>query len=165
MTNKIFIFLGLNALVKNSITLFALFQHSRRNNAACAVDFWIYLSALKDIIFARRKLFLSFSHNKREMSRLDFLGLCSAASHNKLNFSEGVFLTCFFEIFFSIFAKPRFEFDNHKIQLKYGSEEMGSWFYKCSILLGFIMSKNLRGLWFYLLIKVQNATSLVFLTL
>ena len=26
------------------------------------------------------------------------------------------------------------------------------------------MSKNLRGLWFYVLIKVQNATSLVFLT-
>ena len=26
--------------------------------------------------------------------------------------------------------------------LKYGSEEKGSWFYKCSILLGFIMSKK-----------------------
>ena len=48
--------------------------------------------------------------------------------------------------------------------LKYGSEEKGSSLYKCSILLGFILSKNLRGLWFYLLIKVQNATSLVFLT-
>ena len=47
--------------------------------------------------------------------------------------------------------------------LKYGSEEKGSSFCKCSILLGFIMSKKLRGLWFYLLIKVQNATSLVFL--
>ena len=46
--------------------------------------------------------------------------------------------------------------------LKYGSEEKGSSLYKCSILLGFIMSKNLRCLWFYLLIKVQNATSLVF---
>ena len=49
-------------------------------------------------------------------------------------------------------------------KLKYGSEEKGSSLYKCSILLGFILSKNLRGLWFYLLIKVQNATSLVFLT-
>ena len=48
--------------------------------------------------------------------------------------------------------------------LKYGSEEKGSSLCRCSILLGFIMSKNLRGLWFYLLIKVQNATSLVFLT-
>ena len=48
--------------------------------------------------------------------------------------------------------------------LKYGSEEKGSSLRRCSVLLGFIMSKNLRGLWFYLLIKVQNATSLVFLT-
>ena len=48
--------------------------------------------------------------------------------------------------------------------LKYGSGEKGSSLCKCSILLGFIMSNNLRGLWFYLLIKVQNATSLVFLT-
>ena len=48
--------------------------------------------------------------------------------------------------------------------LKYGSEEKGSSFCKCSIFLGFIMPKNLRGLWFYVLIKVQNATSLVFLT-
>ena len=48
--------------------------------------------------------------------------------------------------------------------LKYGSEEKGSSLYKCSILLGFILSKNPRGLWLYLLIKVQNATSLVFLT-
>ena len=48
--------------------------------------------------------------------------------------------------------------------LKYGSEEKGSSLCRCSILLGFIMSKNLRGLWFYLLIKVQNATSLVLLT-
>ena len=31
-----------------------------------------------------------------------------------------------------------------------------------AILLGFIMSKNPSGLWFYILIKVQNATSLVF---
>ena len=30
--------------------------------------------------------------------------------------------------------------------LKYGSEEKGSSLYKCSILLGFILSKNLRGL-------------------
>ena len=30
--------------------------------------------------------------------------------------------------------------------LKYGSEEKGSFFCKCSILLGFIMSKKLRGL-------------------
>ena len=58
----------------------------------------------------------------------------------------------------------------HKVQkiikyvLKYGSGEKGSWFCRCSILLGFVMSKNLRGLWFYFLIKVQNATSLVFLT-
>ena len=35
---------------------------------------------------------------------------------------------------------------------------MGSSLCRCSSLLGFIMSKNLRGLWFYLLIKVQNAT-------
>ena len=48
--------------------------------------------------------------------------------------------------------------------LKYGSQEMGSWFYRCSPLLVFIMSKKLRGLWFCLLIKVQNATSLVFFT-
>ena len=49
--------------------------------------------------------------------------------------------------------------------LKYGSEEKGSSFCKCSILLGFFFtSKKLRGLWFYLLIKVQNETSLVFLT-
>ena len=48
--------------------------------------------------------------------------------------------------------------------VKYGSEEKGSSLCKCSIFLGFIMSKNLRGLWFYVLIKVQNATSLVFLT-
>ena len=54
---------------------------------------------------------------------------------------------------------------NNKVSLlKYGSEERGSSLYKCSPLLGFIMSKKLRGLWFYLLIKVQNATSLVFLT-
>ena len=31
-------------------------------------------------------------------------------------------------------------------ELKYGSEEKGSLLYKCSILLGFILSKNLRGL-------------------
>ena len=48
--------------------------------------------------------------------------------------------------------------------VKYGSEEKGSSLCRCSILLGFIVSKNLRGLWFCLLIKVQNATSLVFLT-
>ena len=30
--------------------------------------------------------------------------------------------------------------------LKYGSEEKGSSLYKCSSLLGFILSKNLRGL-------------------
>ena len=48
--------------------------------------------------------------------------------------------------------------------LKYGSEKKGSSLCRCSILLGFIMSKNLRGLWFYLLIKVENTTSLVFLT-
>ena len=46
--------------------------------------------------------------------------------------------------------------------LKYGSDEKGSSLCRLSILLGFIMSKNLRGLWFYLLIKVQNATSLFF---
>ena len=49
-----------------------------------------------------------------------------------------------------------------RLLLKYGSEKMGSLFYRCSILLGFIKSKNLRGLWIYLLMKVQNATSLVF---
>ena len=32
------------------------------------------------------------------------------------------------------------------LDLKYGSEEKGSSLYKCSILLGFILSKNLRGL-------------------
>ena len=47
------------------------------------------------------------------------------------------------------------------IYLKYGSEEKGSFFCKCSILLGFVMSKKLRGLWFYLLLKV-NTTSLGF---
>jgi hypothetical protein len=30
--------------------------------------------------------------------------------------------------------------------LKYGSEEKGSLLYKCSILLGYILLKNLRGL-------------------
>ena len=35
---------------------------------------------------------------------------------------------------------------NHDKLLKYGSEEKGSSFCKCSILLGFIMSKKLRGL-------------------
>ena len=50
------------------------------------------------------------------------------------------------------------------LYLKYGSEVKGSSLCRCSILIGFIMSKNLRGLWFYLLIKVQKATSLVFLT-
>ena len=44
--------------------------------------------------------------------------------------------------------------------LKYGSEEMGSSLCRCSSLLGFIMSKNLRGLWFYLLIKVHFSTSI-----
>jgi hypothetical protein len=39
------------------------------------------------------------------------------------------------------------------IYLKYGSEDKCSSLYKCSILLGFILSKNLRGLWFYLLIN------------
>ena len=48
--------------------------------------------------------------------------------------------------------------------LKYSSQERNYLFYECSPLLGFIMSKKLRGLWFCLLIKVQNATSLVFLT-
>jgi hypothetical protein len=46
-------------------------------------------------------------------------------------------------------------------QLKAGSEKIVFWLCRFSILLGFIMSKNLSGLWFYLLIKVQNATSLV----
>ena len=54
--------------------------------------------------------------------------------------------------------------DHWQVLLKYGSEKKGSSFCRFSILLGFIMSKNLRGLWFYLVIKVQNATSLVFLT-
>jgi hypothetical protein len=49
-------------------------------------------------------------------------------------------------------------------QLKAGSEKIVYWLCRFSILLGFIMLKKLRGLWFYLLIKVQNATSLVFLT-
>jgi hypothetical protein len=35
---------------------------------------------------------------------------------------------------------------NGNMYLKYGSEEKGSSLYKCSILLGFILSKNLRGL-------------------
>ena len=35
---------------------------------------------------------------------------------------------------------------NQDAILKYGSEEKGSSLYKCSILLGFILSKNLRGL-------------------
>ena len=57
-----------------------------------------------------------------------------------------------------------YQFNSRIGFLKYGSEEKGSWLCICFILLGFIMSKKLRGLWFYLLIKVQNATSLVFLT-
>ena len=51
------------------------------------------------------------------------------------------------------------------LRLKAGSEKIVYWLCRFSILLGFVMSKKLRGLWFYLLIKVQNATSLVFLTL
>ena len=43
-----------------------------------------------------------------------------------------------------------------------GSEKIVCWLCRFSILLGFIVSKNQKGLWFYLLIKVQNATSLVF---
>ena len=34
----------------------------------------------------------------------------------------------------------------YDVALKYGSEEKGSSLYKCSPLLGFIMSKKLRGL-------------------
>ena len=52
---------------------------------------------------------------------------------------------------------PYFEFANH---LKYRSEEKSSSFCKCSILLGFIMSKKLKGLWFYLLLQ----STLVFFT-
>ena len=37
-------------------------------------------------------------------------------------------------------------FDFYAGPLKYGSEEKGSSLCRCSILLGFIMSKNLRGL-------------------
>ena len=72
----------------------------------------------------------------------------SLLRHNGLN----TFLSSFF------LARCPFEV------LKYGSEEKGSSLCKCSTLLGYIMSKNLKVLWFYLLIKVQNATSLVFLT-
>ena len=66
---------------------------------------------------------------------------------------------------FGNFANSRLSASNFKSfsqSLKYGSEEMGSSLCRCSSLLGVIMSKNLRGLWFCVLIKVQNATSLVF---
>ena len=54
-----------------------------------------------------------------------------------------------------LFAEIRYAMNSHircwvsnmlMLFLKYGSEEKGSSLCKCSILLGFIMSKNLRGL-------------------
>ena len=48
--------------------------------------------------------------------------------------------------------------------LKYGSEEKGSWFYKCSILLGFIMSKNQERLRSELLSEDKITNLLGFLT-
>ena len=50
---------------------------------------------------------------------------------------------------FSVVKKKVSDFNQFfeaKCFLKYGSEEKGSSLYKCSILLGFILSKNLRGL-------------------
>ena len=49
-------------------------------------------------------------------------------------------------------------------QLKYGSEEKGSSFCKCSILLGFIMSKKQAGLCSELLLEDKIPNFLVFLT-
>ena len=59
-----------------------------------------------------------------------------------------IFLSIFFPSFLKHISNS---IDMVRIQnsisiLKYGSEEKGSCFYKCSIFLGFIMSKNLRGL-------------------
>ena len=79
---------------------------------------------------------------------------CHGSTHFKLALIFGIQSTCSMWVLKIIM----------RFILKYGSEEKGSSFCKCSIFLGFIVSKNLRGLWFYVLIKVQNATSLVFLT-
>ena len=48
--------------------------------------------------------------------------------------------------------------------LKYGSEEKSSWFYKCSILLGFIMSKKQERLRSELLSEDKITNLLGFLT-
>ena len=48
--------------------------------------------------------------------------------------------------------------------LKYGSQEMGSWFYECSPLLGFIMSKKQERLRSELLSEDKITNLLVFLT-
>ena len=48
--------------------------------------------------------------------------------------------------------------------LKTRSDKIVYWLCRFSFLLGFITSKNPKRLWFYLQIKVQNATSLSFLT-
>ena len=51
-----------------------------------------------------------------------------------------------------------------KCDLKYGSEEKGSWFYKCSILLGFIVSKKQERLRSELLSEDKITNLLGFLT-
>ena len=50
------------------------------------------------------------------------------------------------------------------ISLKYGSEEKGSWLYKCSILLGFILSKKQERLRSELLSEDKITNLLGFLT-
>ena len=54
-------------------------------------------------------------------------------------------------------------FDITRRKLEEGSENIVYWLCKFSILLGFIVSKNQKGLWLiYLMINFQNATCLVF---
>ena len=86
-----------------------------------------------------------------------------AINNSPGNFWISIIWPITYIVFISL-LRSKLEIKMWSDQLKYGSQEMGSWFYRCSPLLGFIMSKKLRGLWFCLLIKVQNATSLVFLT-
>ena len=73
---------------------------------------------------------------------------------------------CQIHTFFS-FWKNCAKFGSNRLQyvvLKYGSEEKGSWFYRCSILLGFIMSKKQGRLCSELLSEDKITNLLGFLT-
>ena len=142
---------------KSSEESFWFFFHWRisiKEHICCYWDFLIK-SLFKAVYFliTTNQMFLVMKPN----NQFDNGWVISAAFivrilHTILN---NLLFICFF------WQKGHYQIEN---TLKYGSEEKGSSFCKCSILLGFIVSKKLRGLWFYLLIKVQNATSLVFLT-